>query len=135
MQWAIGVDLVEISRVRQLCERWGERFEQRIFTPRELAYVAQRPSRVQSLAARFAAKEAVFKALGSGWSFGMRWRDIEVRNDPHGKPEVHLSGTVQAYALRRGVRQILVSLSHTSQYAVAFVQMELADGDGPDLEK
>ena len=127
MRSEVGVDLVEVGRIRDLCAQWGTRFEERIFTPRELEYSSQKHSRIQSLAARFAAKEAVFKALGTGWSLGMRWKEIEVRNDQYGKPEVHLSGAVHTYAQEKGVQRILISLSHTEQYAVAFVQMYFAE--------
>ncbi len=130
MHCEIGIDLVEVERVRTLCERWGKRFEDRIFTPRELKYCNRKRSRIQSLAARFAAKEAVFKSLGTGWNFGMHWKEIEVLNDRHGKPDVHLHGTVLAYAMSRNFVQAQVSLSHTQNYAIAFVQMYFAEETG-----
>ena len=127
MKCEIGVDLIEVERIRSLRERWGSRFEERIFTPAEREYCARKHDPMQSLAARFAAKEAVFKALGTGWNFGMRWQEIEILNDHYGKPEVRLTGAVLEYAIRKNMACIQISLSHTEHYAVAFVQMYFAE--------
>ena len=117
----IGVDIIEVERIKDICLKWGAKFEQRVFTPREITYCNSKKSRHQSLASRFAAKEAVFKALGTGWSLGLRWQDVEVVNDSLGKPGIILSGEAKARAEFMGAKKVLVSLSHTKQYAVAYV--------------
>jgi len=117
----IGVDLVEIDRIKDICLKWGDKFEERVFTPREIAYCKSKKSRYQSLAVRFAAKEAVFKALGTGWSSGLSWRDVEVVNDSRGKPSIVLTGEAQHRAELIGAQKVMVSLSHTKKYAVASV--------------
>lgn len=117
----IGVDLVEVKRIKEICLKWGVKFEQRVFTPGEITYCNSKKSRHQSLASRFAAKEAVFKALGTGWSLGLRWQDVEVVNDSLGKPGIILRGEAKERAGLMGVQKVLVSLSHTKQYAVAYV--------------
>lgn len=111
----LGVDLVEVARLRESPR--AERLLARLFTPAELAET-QGAARWLSLAARFAAKEAVVKALGSGLR-GMRWRDIEIRREPLGRPTVRLSGGAARRAEEIGVAEVLVSLSHTQEYAVA----------------
>jgi len=116
-----GLDIVEVDRVREMCSKWDGKFEERIFTRRELAYCKRKKQTYQSLAARFAAKEALFKALGTGWSFSMCWKDVEITNDKLGKPNVILSGKTQKIAEGMGVKKAMVSLSHTKQYAVANV--------------
>jgi len=115
----IGVDLVNIDRVRVIAERWRERFLSRLYTDAERRDCLARPSPYASLAGRLAAKEAVLKALGTGWSDGIRWRDIQVLNDRSGCPHATVSGRVQALMLRAGVTGIHVSVSHDADYAVA----------------
>ena len=117
----IGVDLVEVERIKDISLKCGDKFEKRVFTPREIAYCNSKKSRYQSLASRFAAKEAVFKALGTGWRFGLRWQDVEVVNDLLGKPNIILSGEAQQRAELMGAKKVMVSLSHTKKYAVAYV--------------
>jgi holo-[acyl-carrier protein] synthase len=117
----IGVDLAEVKRIRDICLKWGDRFEKRVFTPKEIAYCNSKKSPYQSLASRFAAKEAVFKALGTGWRLGLRWQDIEVVNDSLGKPNIILTGETQQRAKLMGAKEVMVSLSHTKQHAVACV--------------
>ena len=112
----VGVDLVEVDRLR--LSRHGERLLNRLFTLAERADCGTGPSRWPSLAARFAAKEAVLKALGTGLR-GMTWQDIEIRRDALGKPVTHLRGGAQARARAIGVGQVLVSLSHTREQAIA----------------
>ncbi|MCY3551871.1 MAG: holo-ACP synthase [Candidatus Poribacteria bacterium] len=119
----IGIDIVEVERIRDASRRWGARFEQRVYTQQELTYCGEAPSRYWRLAARFAAKEAAFKALGTGLTTGMRWQDIEIRADAVGKPELILHGEVQRYAHERNINSIFVSLSHTNVYAVAQVTL------------
>ena len=127
----IGVDIVEVERIKEICAKWGGKFEERVFTPRELAYCKRKKQPYQSLAARFAAKEALFKALGTGWSFSMCWRDIEITNDSLGKPNIILSGKTQKIAAEMGAKKAMVSLSHTKHYAVANV---ILMGDGEWIE-
>lgn len=118
---SVGVDLVEVDRVRVAVERWGDRFLRRVYTEAEIDYCFQKGERYRSLAARFAAKEAVMKALGTGWKRGVRWVDIEVVRRAGAAPEVVLHG--QSRVLGRGGR-FLLSLSHTHEHAVAMVVVE-----------
>lgn len=115
-----GVDLIEIARVKEAVARHGDRFLSRVFTPQELAYCGERP---ESLAARFAAKEAIAKALGSGvWRDGINWTDLEVSRDlESGAPGVLLHGPAQERADRLGLRRWSLSLSHDRERAIAFV--------------
>ena len=119
-----GVDLAEVDRVRKAIERFGERFLQRVFTPAEIAYVERRGSRYQRYAARFAAKEAGMKALGTGWRRGVRWQDFEVANLPSGKPTLLLHGVAARFAERQGVTAVSLSLTHTDALGMAFVVLE-----------
>jgi holo-[acyl-carrier protein] synthase len=115
---SIGADIVEVARVKRLIERY-ERAEQRLFTEAEIDYCRARRNWHEHMAARFAAKEAVLKALGTGLGPGMRWTDVEVVNEENGRPVVRLSGEVAAFAEREGVEQLELSLSHTSELALA----------------
>ncbi|OPX25630.1 MAG: holo-[acyl-carrier-protein] synthase [Candidatus Latescibacteria bacterium 4484_107] len=116
MTESVGIDLVEVKRIQKAAERSGERFMKRIFTERERAYCQKKGNEYGSLAARFAAKEAVFKALGTGWSMGAKWTDIEVINDALGKPEVVLHGKIKELV---GTKHVAISLTHTREYAQA----------------
>lgn len=111
----VGVDLIEIERVRQALERHGDGFRERCFTEAERAYCDSKPNPAQHYAGRFAAKEAIGKALGSGVYF--TWREIEIRGRP--KPGVHLSGRTAAYAERTGAGEIELSMTHSRELAVA----------------
>ena len=119
---SVGVDLVELDRLRRAVERHGGRFLARIYTPQELARYRDR---LPELAARFAAKEAVSKALGVGLRHisaqGIGWQEVEVLSDDLGKPIVHLSGRAQALAEEQGLHLWAISLSHGRDHAVAFV--------------
>jgi holo-[acyl-carrier protein] synthase len=112
-----GVDLIEISRISQAIERHGERFLRRIFTSKELALVGDKPA---SLAARFAAKEAVAKALGCGIG-DVRWTEIEVLRGPNNQPELHLHGNARQLANQLGYHTWSISLSHSMDFAIAMV--------------
>ncbi len=114
----IGVDLSELERIESLISRYGDRFLNRVFTAQEQAYCN---GRISSLAARFAIKEAVAKALGTGMGEIVTWREIEVVNDDQGKPELILHNKTQAYANSLGLRQWAISLSHTDTLAIGFV--------------
>lgn len=125
-----GIDIVLVSRIRALRERWGETRLRRIFTPAELSYCLGLEDMVPSLAARFAAKEALFKALGTGVGRAGRWVDVEVVRDGRGCPTVRLHGSAARTAERAGVRGVHLSLSHTAEIAIASVVLE--DVPGPD---
>jgi holo-[acyl-carrier protein] synthase len=117
MKLATGVDLVEIERIQDTIERYGERFLRRIYTPRELSQVG---GNMASLAARFAAKEAVAKALGTGIG-AVRWQEIEVLHGPEREPLLELHGEARQRADLLGLSSWSISLSHTSTYAIAMV--------------
>jgi holo-[acyl-carrier protein] synthase len=119
-----GVDIAEISRLEEGLERHGERFTKRLFTPAEVAYCERFKNRGERYAARFAAKEAAFKALGTGWGAGVRWLDVEVTHQPSGKPELVLTGRAQEVARGLGVTRMAVSISHSDRYVVAQVIFE-----------
>jgi holo-[acyl-carrier protein] synthase len=112
----IGIDIVEVRRVREAVERWGERFLGRVFTQEEVDYCLGRRQGYGSLAGRFAVKEAVFKAIGTGWKRGVTWRDVEVVRKPGERPEVRLSGEVKKI-VKDGC--VLISISHTREHAIA----------------
>ncbi len=114
-----GVDLVEVSRIARLASEHGERFFERCFSPKELAYARSSARRDEHLAARFAAKEAVLKALGTGWSAGIGWTDVEVERDEAGRPSIRLHARASELAYAMGVSSWLLSLSHTSEHAIA----------------
>jgi len=113
----VGTDIIEITRIEKAVNRWGERFLCRVFTDAELGLYRQKP---QSLAVRFAGKEAVMKALGTGNS-GIGWREIEILPDPGGQPSVHLHGKAQTQATHLGLNRLAISLSHSREYAIAVV--------------
>jgi holo-[acyl-carrier protein] synthase len=122
-----GVDIVETSRIAQALERHGERFSKRLYTSEEIAYCEKFKNRAERYAARFAAKEAAFKALGTGWREGIRWLDVEVTHQPSGKPELRLRGCAEHRAREMRVSRMAVSLSHSDRYALAQVIFE-SDG-------
>ncbi|WP_344357534.1 holo-ACP synthase [Streptomyces gobitricini] len=128
---AVGVDLVSVSRVDRLLAD-NPAAERDIFTAREVGYCAQKRNRPAHLAARFAAKEAVLKALGTGLGPGMRWTDVEVVNTPLGRPRVRLSGGAARRAARVGASSPEISLSHSGDYAIAHAVMFLSTTAGPD---
>ncbi len=118
---AHGIDIVRVDRVARLLEAHGERFLQRCFTAQEAAYGAESRRRAEHLAARFAAKEAAFKALGVGWGADASWTEAEVGKLPSGEPVLLVSGRLAQAAHRRGVRKWHLSLSHTEGLAIASV--------------
>lgn len=120
----MGTDLAEVDRIEQSIARHGDRFLQRIYTAGEIAYVTGKANRFERYAARFAAKEAGMKALGTGWSGGIRWHDLEVSNLPSGRPTLLLHGKAVEYAALLGARHIHLSLSHTATMAIAVVILE-----------
>ena len=111
--------MVECERLRASVERFGQRFLNRVFTPAELEYCQGRKREIEHLAGRFAAKEAVLKVLGTGWQKGTNWTDIEIRNDPLGRPNVSLGGRSREIADQIGLSEVLVSISHIQTHAIA----------------
>jgi holo-[acyl-carrier protein] synthase len=120
----LGVDMEEISRLREVIKRHGKIFLDRIFTPAEISYCERHRDPVERYAARFAAKEATMKALGTGWGKGVRWRDIEVTRMPGGRPTIVLHGVAGKHAERMGARHISLSITHSGNFALAEVILE-----------
>lgn len=116
---SLGIDTVECARLKEMLDRHGQRFLDRVFTPAEQAYCVGRKRSIEHLAGRFAAKEAVLKALGTGWRNGISWTDIEVVNMPSGSPRIILTGRCRQVADEQAFASILISISHTSSQAVA----------------
>ena len=123
----IGVDLVETARIQESIDQYGDRFIRRLYTSGEINYCEKFKNRAERFAARFAAKEAAFKALGTGWREGVRWVDVEVSNLANGKPELLLHGRAEELARSMGVNRRFISISHADQYAVVQVVLE-SDG-------
>jgi holo-[acyl-carrier protein] synthase len=119
-----GIDVVEVPRVAAAIERFGERFVQRVFTEQEIRYCESKANRVERFAARFAAKEAGMKALGTGWNHGIRWRDLEVCRHPGGRPVLVFHGKAAEFATQLGVAHVALSLTHTAAEAIAQVILE-----------
>jgi holo-[acyl-carrier protein] synthase len=119
-----GIDIAEVPRIREAIARHGQRFLKRIFTEGEIQYCDSKANRVERYAARFAAKEAGMKAIGTGWNHGVRWRDIEVARKPGGRPTLVLHGKAAEFAARLGVNNIALSLTHTADQAMAQVILE-----------
>lgn len=124
MVLGLGTDLTEIQRIEKSIERFGERFLTRVYTASEIAYCQRKKTSAESFAARFAAKEAGAKALGTGMSNGVGWQELEVRRTSAGEPSLHLTGRAAELARRMGVRRISLSLTHTGGIALAVVVME-----------
>jgi len=120
----LGIDVAEVDRVRDAIERHGHRFVERIFCPSEIAYVENKANRFERYAARFAAKEAGMKAIGTGWRRGVRWHDFEVTNLPSGRPTLRLHGVAEKIAQSLGVRNIALSITHTAREGSAIVILE-----------
>jgi holo-[acyl-carrier protein] synthase len=119
-----GVDLAEVPRIAAAIERFGERFLARVFTPDEILYCRAKSNQVERFAARFAAKEAALKALGTGLRQGISWQQVEVRREPSGRPNIHFSGRAAEFAQRLGCKHASLSLTHTEQFALAQVILE-----------
>ncbi|HEX4021407.1 MAG TPA: holo-ACP synthase [Acidobacteriaceae bacterium] len=119
-----GIDLVEIARVAKIIDRYPARFLERIYLPGEMQYCLRKRSSAESFAARFAAKEAAAKALGTGIQHGVGWKDIEVIREPGGRPGLLLHGRAAQIAARMRVRTMALSITHTTVYALAQVLFE-----------
>jgi holo-[acyl-carrier protein] synthase len=119
-----GIDIAEVPRIRLAIERFGMRFLERIYTAKEMQYCDSKANRVERYAARFAAKEAAMKALGTGWNHGVRWRDCEVVRMPGGRPTIAFHGKAGEFAAKLGVKNAALSISHTEEQAIAQVLLE-----------
>jgi holo-[acyl-carrier protein] synthase len=120
----LGVDITSVDRIEAAIRRRGTAFLQRVFTPAEIAYCNRHRSCAERFAGRFAAKEAAMKALGTGWTHGVRWIDIEVVREPSGKPTLKLSGACREIANRLGVKNISLTITHEGNTALAQVIFE-----------
>jgi len=116
---AHGIDLVDCPRIEEMVRRHGERLIERIFTAAERNYAETNKNRIEKLAGRFAAKEAVLKLVGTGWRGKIAWTDIEIINNSSGQPEVTLDGEVEKIADKLGIKHISVSITHTANFAIA----------------
>jgi len=116
----IGTDIVECLRIAQMIERHGELFLTRVYTQLEIGYCSSRKAATQHYSGRWAAKEAVLKAMGTGWSNGISWRDIEVRNDESGKPKIALGGGARDTCEKMGIHEMFISISHCRSHATAY---------------
>ena len=123
---ATGIDMVEIARIEDVFARRGPRFRDRVFTASEIAYCESRAARMESYAARFAAKEAAMKALGTGWGDGVGWHDIEVLRSPSGVPSLQFSGRALERLNEMGASRAHLSLTHSRDLAMAQVILESA---------
>lgn len=119
-----GIDIAEVPRIEESLKRFGERFLRRVFTEDERRYCDSKANRVERYAARFAAKEAAMKAIGTGWNHGVAFRDIEVCRQPGGRPAIAFHGKAAEFAAKLGTTRISLSLSHTQDYAIAQVILE-----------
>jgi holo-[acyl-carrier protein] synthase len=119
-----GIDIVEVPRVAAALQRFGARFLARVFTENEIRYCDSKQNRAERYAARFAAKEAALKAIGTGWKRGISWREVEIGREPGGRPTIAFHGRAAEIARRLGARRASLSLSHTREHAVAQVILE-----------
>ena len=124
MIYAVGTDLVEISRIEKIIETWGERFVRKVYSEGEIRYCSTKAYPAQHFAARFAAKEAFLKGVGLGMAGGVGFRDVEVINRAEGKPELNFHGRAREMVDEAAITKCHISLSHTDRYAVAFIVLE-----------
>ena len=123
MIYGIGIDTIEVQRIQKQLTQ-SERFKERIFTPNEISYCESKKNKAQNYAARFAAKEAFFKALGTGWRGGLGFNQVEIINDKLGKPQIHLYGKAKQRIEEKGITGIHVSLTHLKDTASSIVTLE-----------
>jgi holo-[acyl-carrier protein] synthase len=119
-----GIDIAEVPRIEASIARFGNRFLRRIFTEAEMRYCDSKANRIERYAARFAAKEAAMKAIGTGWNHGVAWRDVEVCRQPGGRPTIAFHGKAAEFAAKLGAVHVALSLSHTKEFAIAQVILE-----------
>jgi holo-[acyl-carrier protein] synthase len=124
MIYGIGIDLVKVGRVKEALERWGERFQNKVFTPGEVRYCMQKKNPSPNFAARFAAKEAFVKALGIGIRRGVHWKDVEVQRGPLGRPVLKLNGRAVEICQKERIEGLFLSLTHDGDYSGAMVVLE-----------
>lgn len=125
--YGIGNDIVEVLRIAHMIERHGELFLNRVFTPREIEYCSSRKAAHQHYAGRWAAKESILKAFGTGWARGIQWRDMEIRNDAAGKPRVALAGGARKMCEQLEIADVIISISHCRCHATALAIALCAD--------
>jgi holo-[acyl-carrier protein] synthase len=126
-----GVDIAEVDRIKASIERFGRRFLERVFTPDEIRYCESKANKAERYAGRFAAKEAAMKAIGTGWSRGVTWQDVEVKRLPGGRPTMAFHGKAAEFAQRLGALRAHLSITHTAQQAIAQVILESDQGLNP----
>lgn len=124
MIYGIGIDLVKVKRIGEALERWGERFQNKVFTPGEIGYCLQKKSPSPNFAARFAAKEAFVKALGIGIRRGVHWKDVEVQRGSLGKPVLKINGRAVEICQKERIGGLFLSLTHDGEYSGAVVVLE-----------
>ncbi len=126
MIFGIGIDIIEIERIQQSIEKFGDKFLNKIFTQGELEYSLSKKNKYQHLAARFAAKEAIAKALATGWSKGFRWKDIEIYNEKNGLPQVQLKGALHDFVGED--KSLKITMSHSDHYVTCFAILYSTNG-------
>ncbi len=126
----IGTDIIECPRIGRMIEQHGELFLRRVYTEREIGYCQSKKHAIEHFAGRWAAKEAILKAIGTGWARGICWTDLEVRNAPSGAPQVLVRGGAKDAAVARGIGDILISISHCRTYATAYALATARPTDG-----
>jgi len=124
MIYGIGIDLVKVKRIEEALERWGERFQNKVFTPGEVRYCLQKKTPSPNFAARFAAKEAFVKALGIGIRRGVHWKDVEVQRGSLGKPVLKINGRAVEICQKERIEGLFLSLTHDGEYSWAVVVLE-----------
>ena len=130
--FGIGTAIIECLRIAQMIERHGELFINRVYTSNEIDYCSSRKAATQHYAGRWAAKEAILKAMGTGWARGIRWRDIEIRNEAGGAPIVALAGGARDVCETLGITRVLISISHCRSHATAYALALKAEDEALD---
>ena len=119
---SVGIDITDVKKIEELSNR-HKGFIERVYTPREINYCKRKRNKYQHFAGRFAAKESILKAIGTGWTNNIKWTDIEILNDPSGKPKVVVHGKLKELLEKKRIKDILISISHNRSYAVAYAQL------------
>lgn len=133
--YGIGTDITECERIRRMLEKHGEYFTERVFTDWENAYFRSKKQFLESCTGRWCAKEAILKAIGTGWIRGIAWRDVEIRNLPSGAPQVWLGGGALKAVLDRGISDVLITISHCSSHATATAVAVMEDSPFPEIRR
>ena len=133
--YGIGTDIVRVDRIQEMMDKHPGTFLKRVYTKGEIEYCSGRKAEAQHFAGRWAAKEAILKVFGSCWSNGIQWTDIDIHNEMGGKPTVRLAGAARELCEQRGITQVLITISHTSDNAIAFATaMSHSDGQDSDID-